>query len=308
MKILVTGGAGFIGSHIVDIYLNDGHQVVILDNLSTGRTENINPKAQFVQMNIQDPKVDQLFADHHFDAVNHQAAQMDVRRSVLDPIFDAQNNVLGFLNILQNCAKYKVKKVLFSSSGGAIYGEQDYFPADENHKTQPYSPYGITKLVGEKYLFFYSMTYGLKYVALRYANVYGPRQNPHGEAGVVAIFNKLLLEGKQPVINGNGEQTRDFVYVKDVVRASLLGLDHPNNETINIGTGIETSINQIYHILNKLTGANMPVQHGPAKEGEQLRSVISYSSAERILGWKPTYDLERGLAETVEFFRSKEMK
>jgi UDP-glucose 4-epimerase len=305
MKILVTGGAGFIGSHIVDIYINSGHDVVIVDNLSTGSIENINSKAEFVRLDIQDQKIEQLFAKHRFDVVNHQAAQMDVRRSVTDPVFDAQNNVIGFLNILQNCAKYGIKKVIFASSGGAIYGEQDYFPADEKHKTQPCSPYGITKLVGEKYLFFYAMNYGLKYLALRYANVYGPRQNPHGEAGVVAVFSKMLLEGKQPVINGSGEQTRDFVYVKDVVRASLLGLDYHENNIINIGTGVETNINQIYQILSRLTNANRPEKHGQAKEGEQFRSVISYKTAQQVLGWTPSYQLEKGLTETVEYFHSK---
>ena len=193
MKILVTGGAGFIASNITDAYIAAGHDVVIVDDLSTGRKRNINKNALFIEMNIQDPKLSNVFKEQKFDVVNHHAAQMDVRRSVENPIFDAQNNVLGFLNILQNCSKYGTNKVIFASSGGAIYGEQDYFPADEKHNIQPCSPYGITKLVGEKYLFFYDLTYGIKYTALRYANVYGPRQNPHGEAGVVAIFSKLRI-------------------------------------------------------------------------------------------------------------------
>lgn len=305
MKILVTGGAGFIGSNIVDAYVAAGHDVVVLDNLSTGRMKNLNKEAKFVQLDIQDD-LSALFTEHQFDVVNHHAAQMDVRRSVEDPIFDAKTNVLGFINILQNCAKHGVKKVIFASSGGAIYGEQDYFPADENHKTQPYSPYGITKLVGEKYLFFYNLTYNLQYIALRYANVYGPRQNPHGEAGVVAIFTKKLLEGEQPFINGNGEQTRDFVFVRDVVKANVLALEHNKSDILNVGTGVETNVNQLYQAINRLTGKNMPEKHAPAKEGEQMRSVVDHSKIQKVLGWTPDYDLERGLKETVEYFKSNE--
>jgi len=305
MKILVTGGAGFIASHIVDAYVDKGHSVVIIDNLSTGRIENVNPEAKFVKADIQDESIADIFKAEKFDVVNHHAAQMDVRRSVEDPIYDAKINALGMLNILQNCMKHGVKEVIFSSSGGAIYGEQDYFPADENHKTQPYSPYGITKLIGEKYLFFYALTYGLKYTALRYANVYGPRQNPHGEAGVVAIFATRLLRGEQPIINGTGEQTRDFVYVKDVVQANVLALNQSENDVFNIGTAKETNINQLYGMLNVLAGSSFGEKHGPAKEGEQLRSVVDSRKAEGILNWKPQYDLLLGLKETVEFFRAK---
>ncbi len=305
MKVLVTGGAGFIGSNIVDAYIAAGHDVVVLDNLSTGRIKNLNKKAEFVQLDIQDDLAT-LFSKHKFDIVNHHAAQMDVRRSVEDPIFDARTNVLGFINILQNCAKHGVKKVIFASSGGAIYGEQDYFPADENHKTQPYSPYGITKLVGEKYLFFYNLTYNLKYIALRYANVYGPRQNPHGEAGVVAIFTKKLLDGEQAFINGDGEQTRDFVFVRDVVKANVLALDYEQSDIFNVGTGVETNVNQLYQAINKATGKNMPEKHVPAKEGEQMRSVVDHSKIKSVLGWMQDYNLDQGLKETVEYFRSNE--
>ena len=308
MKILVTGGAGFIASHIVDAYIQAGHDVVIIDNLSTGRMKNVNEKAHFVKMDIQDENVREVFAEHRFDVVNHHAAQMDVRKSVDDPIYDANCNVIGFLNILQSSVKTGVKKVIFASSGGAVYGEQDYFPADENHKTQPYSPYGITKLTGEKYLFFYSLTYGLKYVALRYANVYGPRQNPHGEAGVVAIFTKMLLNGQNPIINGTGEQTRDFVYVKDVVRANVLSLDYDESDIFNIGTGKETNINQIYQYLNEIIGAGQQAKHGPAKEGEQMRSVIDYGKIKQKMGWEPQYTLKTGLQETVEYFKETEVE
>ena len=303
MKIMVTGGAGFIGSHIVDAYLAAGHEVTIVDNLSTGRKENLNPAAEFIHMDIRDRAIAGVFAERRFDAVNHQAAQMDVRRSVEDPIYDADNNVIGLLNILQNCAHHGVKRVIFASSGGAVYGEQQSFPADETHKTDPCSPYGITKLTGEKYLYFFALNYGLRYVALRYANVYGPRQNPHGEAGVVAIFCKMLLGGERPTINGDGSQTRDFVYVGDVVRASLLSLQLERNENLNIGTGVETDINEIFRRLNGLCGAGAPEIHGPAKPGEQFRSVIDYRKAERMLGWRPEIDLGAGLAKTVEYFR-----
>ncbi len=307
MKILVTGGAGFIGSHIVDAYIHAGHNVVIIDDLSTGRIQNVNRNAEFICANIQDAEVEEVFQRHSFDVVNHQAAQMDVRRSVEDPIFDARNNVIGFINILQNAVKNGVKKVIFSSSGGAIYGEQDYFPADEEHKLQPYSPYGITKLVGEKYLFFYALNYGIKYTALRYANVYGPRQNPFGEAGVVSIFTKMLLENRQPVINGSGEQTRDFVYVKDVVKASLLSLQQKESNIFNIGTSRETTVNQLYDSLCRAANRQGEAKHGPAKEGEQFRSVISYKKAEKELGWKPSYNLDQGLEETIAYFRKYEI-
>jgi len=307
MKILVTGGAGFIGSHIVDAYIKAGHDVVIIDDLSTGRIQNVNKNAELVCANVQDVEVEEVFQRHSFDAVNHQAAQMDVRRSVEDPIFDAKNNVIGLINVLQNCVKYRVKKVIFASSGGAIYGEQNQFPADEEHRLQPYSPYGITKLIGEKYLFFYALNYGIKYTALRYANVFGPRQNPHGEAGVVAIFTKMLLKNQQPIINGTGEKTTDFVYVKDVVRANLLALEYEENNIFNVGTARETNINELYNSLCKAVGNNLEAKHGPAKEGEQFRSVISYKKIEKELGWKPTYTVDKGLEETIEFFRKYEV-
>ena len=303
MNILVTGGAGFIASHITDAYIAAGHTVVVVDNLITGRVENLHPDATFYQKDIRDPSLIEVFKSHQIEIVNHHAAQMDVRRSVDDPIYDAENNVLGFLNILQCCAKTGVKRVIFSSSGGAIYGEQDYFPADEAHKTQPCSPYGITKLVGEKYLFFYSQTYGLGYTILRYANVYGPRQNPHGEAGVVAIFCSRLLAGEQPVINGTGEQTRDFVYVGDVVTANLLALAQRGNDIFNIGTAHESTINEVFQILNRLTNSHTPEKHGPGKEGEQFRSVIDPGHAMKALGWKPRFTLETGLQETVKYFK-----
>jgi UDP-glucose 4-epimerase len=304
MKILVTGGAGFIGSHIVDAYISHGLEVVVVDDLSTGRKENINPKAEFFKLDIQDVRLQDIFAKYRFDVVNHHAAQMDVRRSVSDPKFDAQVNVLGTLNLLQNCIKYNVKKFIFASTGGAVYGEQDYFPADEQHPTWPLSPYGITKLTGEKYLNYFKVVQGLHYVILRYSNVYGPRQNPHGEAGVVAIFTTKLLAGEQPTINGDGMQTRDYVYVGDLVRANVMALDYSKSEIFNIGTGVETDVNTIFRIINKLTAARKDEFHGPTKAGEQLRSCLSYSKAEKYLGWKPEVELNQGLKSTVEYFRN----
>jgi len=306
MKILVTGGAGFIGSHIVDAYLEAGHQVLVIDNLSTGRRENLNPKAKFYLMDIRDPEIEKVFREEEIEVVNHQAAQMDVRKSVEDPLFDASVNVLGSLNLLQNCVKYGVRKFIFASTGGAVYGEQDYFPADEEHPLRPLSPYGVTKLTVEKYLHFYHQVYGLKYLILRYSNVYGPRQNPYGEAGVVAIFTRKFLTREQPIINGDGEQTRDFVFVGDVVNANLSALNYDGCDYFNIGTGVETTVNQIFRLLKQLTGAQVEERHGPPKEGEQRRSVLECSKARRILGWKAKVPLEEGLRRTVRYFRNTE--
>ena len=307
MKILVTGGAGFIGSHIADAYIAAGHDVVIIDNLSTGRKSNVNEKATFIECDIRDEKIADIFEQQKFDVVNHQAAQMDVRLSVENPIYDAQNNVIGFLNIVQNAAKHNVKKVIYASSGGVVYGEQDYFPADEKHPQRPYCPYGVTKLTGEKYLFYYALTFGIKYTAFRYANVYGPRQNPHGEAGVIAIFLEKLFKKIQPVINGDGEQTRDYVYIADVVNANVAALDRADNEIINIGTGVETNVVEIFQHLNELTHAHMPQKNGPGMPGEQRRSVLDISKAKNVLGWQPQVGFRDGLAKTVDFFKDFEV-
>ncbi|UCE05764.1 MAG: GDP-mannose 4,6-dehydratase [bacterium] len=303
MKILVTGGAGFIGSHVADEFIKQGHEVVIVDNLSMGRLENVNLRARFIKMNVQDPEILELFEKEKFDVVNHHAAQMDIRLSVDDPIYDANNNIIGTINLLQTSVKNGVKKFIFISSGGAIYGEQDYFPADEQHPTRPLSPYGITKLTGEKYVFFYQYVYNLKLVILRYANIYGPRQNPKGEAGVVGIFSSRMLTGEQPIINGNGLQTRDYVYVGDVVTANLKALDYSDNDYFNIGTGIETNVNELFRRLNHLTHAGTEEVHGPAQPGEQLRSVLDIEKAKKLLDWTPQVTLDEGLTKTVEYFK-----
>ena len=306
MRILVTGGAGFIGSHVVDMYLEAGHDVFVVDDLSTGKRENLHPKAHFLHADILDLAVRKLIAAEKIDVVNHHAAQMDVRRSVADPLFDARVNLLGMLNVLEGAREAKVKKVIFSSSGGTVYGEQTMFPAGEEHPTQPISPYGVSKRSGEQYLYFYSVEYGIPYVALRYANIYGPRQDPHGEAGVVAIFTLRLLSGNQPLINGDGKQTRDYVFVKDVARANLAVLQTDYCGPINIGTSIETDVNQLFQHLRTLTNSAFPEQHGPTKPGEQRRSVLAWSRAREVLGWSPMIGLEEGLRQTVEFFRFRQ--
>src|SRR5690349_7295674 len=251
MRIVVSGGAGFIGSHIVDSYIAEGHEVFVLDNLSSGQKANLHPKAKLYSVDILDPNVPGMIGEIRPDVLNHHAAQMDVRRSVADPVFDARINVLGFLNLLEAGRTAGLKKVIFASSGGAMYGEQEKFPAPEDHPTRPASPYGVSKLTGENYLSYYRTTFGIPYVALRYANVYGPRQNFKGEAGVIAIFIDQLLSGQTPVINGDGKQTRDFVYAGDVADANLLALETPFVGGINIGTGIETDLNALY---DKLAG------------------------------------------------------
>jgi UDP-glucose 4-epimerase len=305
LKILVTGGAGFIASQIADAYINEGHDVFVLDNLQTGFLKNVNPKAAFIEKDIIDPSLLELFEKEKFDVVNHHAAQMDVRKSVADPSFDATTNILGTLNLLQNCIKTNVKKFMFASTGGAVYGEQSYFPADENHPTQPLSPYGISKLTVEKYLFFYFAQHKLKYTILRYANIYGPRQNSMGEAGVVAIFSTKLLKGEQPIINGSGEQTRDYVFVGDVVKANLLTLKDDSCDIYNIGTGTETNVNQLYSSLNQIIGKGQLEKHGPPAPGEQMRSVITSDKIFKKFNWRPSALLNVGLLQTVNYFKTE---
>jgi UDP-glucose 4-epimerase len=304
MKILVTGGAGFIASQIADAYLSDGHEVYVLDNLSTGFLKNINPEVHFIKADISSPAILELFQKVKFDVVNHHAAQIDVRKSVNDPVFDASTNILGTINLLQACIKTGVNKFMFASTGGAIYGEQEYFPADEKHPTNPVSPYGITKLSIEKYLYFYKNEYGLNYTILRYANVYGPRQNPFGEAGVVAIFTNKLLRNENPVINGDGKQTRDYVFVGDVIKANVTTLNDTGSNVYNVGTGIETSVNELFAKLNGIAGNKAVEKHGPAPKGEQARSLISSEKLFKNFNWKPSVKIDEGLKKTFDFFKS----
>ena len=306
MKVLVTGGAGFIGSHVVDAYVAAGHEVIVVDDLSTGRHENLNPRARFHQLDITDPAVVDLVRDARPAVLNHHAAQMDVRRSVTDPLFDARVNILGTVNLLEAARKANVRRVLFVSSGGAVYGEQEAFPAPESHPTNPVSPYGVSKRAGELYAFFYQAEYQLPFVALRYANVYGPRQDPHGEAGVVAIFTGRMLGAEPVTVNGDGKQTRDYVYVGDVARANLLALESTATGPFNIGTGIETDVSTLARLLLEATGSRSEVRPGPAKQGEQRRSVVDSRRAAEVLGWRPEVSLAEGLGRTVEWFRTRE--
>jgi UDP-glucose 4-epimerase len=302
MKVLVTGGAGFIGSHVTDRLIDAGAEVVVLDNLSSGKRELVNPRARLHEADIGAEGIRALFEQERFDCVDHHAAQMNVRRSVDDPIFDARVNILGSLNLLQAAVATGVKKFVFASTGGAIYGEQLTFPADETHQTCPLSPYGIAKLAVEKYLAFYEDVHGLPYTALRYANVYGPRQDPHGEAGVVAIFGQRLLAREPAIINGDGEQTRDFVYVEDVVRANVLAVTTDLRGIYNVGTGIETSVDVLYAYLAKHSGATSAPRHGPAKAGEQRRSILDSRKLQAATTWRPTISIDEGLRRTVAYF------
>jgi UDP-glucose 4-epimerase len=302
MNILVTGGAGFIGSHIVDKYLELGHNVTIIDNLSTGKKENINQKAKFIEMDIKDESISKVFAEGNFDVLSHQAAQMDVRVSVNDPKFDALNNIIGSLNLYENCKNYGVKKITFASSGGTVYGEQSEFPCSEDHPTNPVSPYGIGKLTNEYYLYYYKQVYGIDYVALRYGNVFGPRQNPNGEAGVIAIFANKLINGDQPTINGDGLITRDYIYISDVVEANVCALNEDVNGIYNVTTGIETNVNHIFEVLRNKTKSTLEEFHGPAKMGEQRRSVCSFEKFRINHNWYPKVSFIEGIDKTVDFF------
>lgn len=307
MRILVTGGAGFIGSHTVDaIIAAGGNQVAVIDDLSAGKRDQVNPAAAFYHADIRNRDEVRLILEREKpEAMVHLAAQMDVRKSVADPVFDAEVNIAGFLNLMEAGRQHGLRRVVFSSTGGAIYGEQDAFPCDEDHPKRPVSPYGVAKLATEAYLFFYKLQYGIDYAAMRYANVYGPRQDPHGEAGVVAIFCGRLLEGKPCTIFGDGAQTRDYVYVGDVVRANVAAIAMDAAGAINVGTGIETSVNRLYESIAAAAGVNIRPEYAPARPGEQSRSVISPARAGRELGWKPEVSLDDGLRRTFEFFRGR---
>lgn len=303
--VCITGGAGFIGSHLADGFLAAGDRVLVLDDLSGGKRENVPDGAELHVLDIRSPEAARLVAESGIDLLVHHAAQMDVRRSVENPIFDADVNVLGTLNLLEACRRGGVRQVLFASTGGAIYGEQDAFPATEEHPTRPVSPYGVAKLAVERYLFFYHVAYGLDAACLRYANVYGERQNPHGEAGVVAIFLEKLLSGGTPTINGTGRQTRDYVHVSDIVRANLAAAGRPGFFTYNVGTGQETDVVELYRRIAAALGLDREAQHGPGKPGEQLRSVIDGSRARAELGLPEPLGLKQGLARTADWFKAR---
>ena len=306
MKVLVTGGAGFIGSHVVDAYIEAGYEVVIVDDLSSGMLENLNPVAKFYQLDIRSGDLGAIFDVEKPDIVNHHAAQIDVRRSVADPIFDADVNIKGSLNLIEHSRRTGVRRFIYISSGGAVYGEPQYLPCDEKHPINPICPYGASKYIVEHYLYMYREMYGLDYSVLRYANVYGPRQDPHGEAGVVAIFSGQMLSGEQAVINGDGQQTRDFVYVSDCARANLMLTEKKAvSSTYNFGSGVGTSINEIYNTLSAITGYQRSPVLGPQKMGETRHIYLSAEKAAVELGWRPLVSLDEGLQGTVDFFRTK---
>jgi UDP-glucose 4-epimerase len=306
-KILVTGGAGFIGSHVVDLFLDRGFEVIILDDLSTGRASNINPNAKFYQMDIRDPGIRKVFEIERPDYISHHAAQMDVRRSVAQPLFDADVNILGSINLIECAKEFSVKHFIYISSGGAAYGEPERLPCDETHPVNPICQYGASKHTVEHYLFMYHANYGMDYTVLRYPNVFGPRQDPNGEAGVVAIFTGKMLASEPVTINGDGEQTRDFVYVGDCAYANYLAVTVPHQAGIyNIGWGRPTSINEIFTTLAKVTAYPHQVSYGPAKVGETRHIYLDATKAGSDLGWSPTLSLEEGLEMTVAYFREKE--
>lgn len=306
-KILVTGGAGFIGSHVVDLFLAKGFEVVVLDDLSSGKLSNLNPGAVFYQMDIRSPEVREIFAKEKPDYVSHHAAQAEVRRSVAQPLFDASVNILGSINLLECAREFRVRHFVYISSGGAAYGEPEQLPCTEEHPVNPICPYGASKHTVEHYLYMYHANFGLPYTVLRYPNVFGPRQNPQSEAGVVAIFAGRMLAGETAVINGDGDQTRDYVYVGDCAYANYLAVTVEHLPGIyNLGWGRPTSVNEIFSTLAKITGYSQPAQHGPAKVGETRHIYLDARKAARALGWAPTLTLEEGIEKTVAYFKDSE--
>lgn len=313
-KVLVTGGAGFIGSHVVDGYLEQGRKVVVVDDLSSGKKENLNEKTKFYQMDITDKRLDKIFAEEKFKLVNHHAAQIDVRVSVKKPMFDAGVNILGTLNLLNNCIKHRVNNFVFISSGGVVYGEPLDLPVNEHYPKNPLSPYGVSKHTIEHYLHYYRKTYGLNYLSLRYANVYGARQDPYGEAGVIAIFTQQMLRGKRPKIFGDGEQLRDYIHVSEVVNVHLLASQKieslnerkpssPDDLAYNVGTGKGSSVNLLYQLLAEIIGFKVQPIYAPERKGEIRRIFLNTDKAKKELDWQPQLNLREGLGKTVGWFR-----
>lgn len=303
MKILVTGGAGFIGSHVVDAYIKLGHSVTVVDNLSSGKEEFVNSEASLIEADITDKnRVQEIIFEHRPEVINHHAAHIQVGYSVKNPQFDAENNIIGLLNIMEAAKDVGVKKVIMASTGGAMYGNKQT-PFTEDMKEEPLSPYGVSKRSGELYLNYYHEQYGVPYTVLRYANVYGPRQNPHGESGVIAIFSEMIAEGKAPVINGDGSHTRDYVFVDDVVNANVLALSSNFIGALNIGTGREISTNDVFRSVVKEFGIALPETHGAERPGEQVTSALSYQKASSVLGWQPTVPFEEGVKRVVEWYK-----
>ncbi len=305
MRVLVTGGAGFVGSHVVEALLSAGHQVAVVDTLTSGRADALPPGVRLYRVDVASPELDEVFQEERPQVVSHHAAQASVAVSVRDPMLDARTNVLGTLNVLHCCVRHGVGRVVFASTGGAIYGDPDHLPASEDHPPRPLSPYGVHKLCGEHQLAAYGRLYGLRWVALRYGNVYGPRQDPYGEAGVVAIFCAAMLEGRQPVIFGDGEHTRDYVYAEDVARANLLAVEREVEGVFNVATGRETSTRRVFDLVREATGFRGQPRYGPPRPGDVRRICLDVRRAEQVLGWRPRVGLEEGIARTVEWFRSR---
>ncbi len=308
MKILVTGGAGFIGSHVVDAYVDAGHEVAVIDDLSSGKHENVNPRAAFHQMDISSQELSVLLSDIRPDLINHHAAQISVPRSITDPFADVHTNINGLVNLCEAAVKSGVNKIIFASSGGAIYGEPEEYPATENCPARPLSIYAINKKASEDYLYFYSHYYGLDYTVLRYANVFGPRQDPAGEAGVVSIFIEHLLKGEIPILNVYPDDPdgmiRDYVFVRDVAIANLKAVSRGSRDVFNIGTGIPVKTRELYDVIKQVTGSAIEPATMPARPGDLRRSLLNIDKARQFLDWSHQYDLCRGIGETIAFFKN----
>ena len=305
MKILITGGAGFIASHVADAYIELGHEVVIVDNLSTGNLKNLNPRAKFIEADITDKeKIQAIIRAERPEVINHHAAHIQVGYSVKNPQFDAENNIIGLLNIMEAAKEIPVKKVIMAATGGAMYGNKQT-PFNETMKAEPLSPYGISKRAGELYLNYYHELYQIPFISLRYSNVYGPRQNAHGESGVIAIFTEMIADGKTPAINGDGTHTRDYVYVTDVARANVLALNSDFVGELNIGTKTEISTNEVFRKVVNEMGVNIEEKHIEERPGEQVTSSLDYSKATEILGWEPRVDFDEGVKRVVEWYKNK---
>jgi UDP-glucose 4-epimerase len=304
MNVVVTGGAGFIGSNLADALIAQGHAVTVIDDLSRGHREWVTQGAEFLELSVVDPSLSQALKQIKPEVIFHLAAQMDVRFSVANPVSDATTNVVGGVNLMQAAVDAGARRVVFASSGGTVYGDTDVIPTPEDHPLRPASAYGCSKVACEVYGQMFAQLHGLEFVSLRYGNVYGPRQDPHGEAGVVAIFSQKLLDGIGPTVNGDGLNTRDYIYVDDVVSANLAAISCPQG-AYNVGTGTETNVNQIYEAIAKDCGISAAAVHGPAKPGEQRRSCLDISRVKAELGWEPTTTLDHGIAQTVAWFRAR---
>ncbi|HZV48320.1 MAG TPA: NAD-dependent epimerase/dehydratase family protein [Candidatus Dormibacteraeota bacterium] len=304
MRVLLTGGAGFIGSHIADALVERGDEVIVVDDLSTGCRENLNPGVRFHCLDVRSPQAARLVEELGPDVICHHAAQVSVSRSVREPVFDAEVNLLAGLNLLE-AARRAGARFVFASTGGALYGDAAVLPTPEDYPARPVSPYGVSKLAFEHYLHCYGAQHGVSYVALRYANVYGPRQSPHGEAGVVAIFCQRLLAGERPVIHGDGRQTRDYVHVSDIVRANLAAIDAGLTGHFNVGTGRQVDVNHLFRLIAERIGTEVEAVHGPPRPGDQRTSALDASLIAERLGWRPRVGLEQGLEETAAWFRAR---